>query len=509
MSSWGNFVWGDGTLYGAVTNESLTWGVEVDWDNDHTFDGSNEAVNLVAFSSFRGRQSYLDLGEGGFVAMQTGSAQITLKNSDGRYDAWNTASPLYPNVRDGREVRIRVVDLRTGTIYPLFYGVVTDIQASNYGEEPTVVLCVEDGWRNLRRATARVAMNQNITPDVAIGLVLDAAKWPIRWGRSLDAASDNIRYFWSSGSRDAAAELRRLVESFLGYFSITASGVARFTTRVNVPESVEDLTQEELLKDVYLAQPWENRRNITRIKVHPLSVAASVTLWQWTGSAPAIMSGTPLVIWADYTYNNAAAPAKNVVTPVATTDWTANTASDGSGTNKTAQVSLAFSDFGDSAKLIFSYSGGGTVYLISPKIRGDAVYEINAADVTYPDDISTTEDPREFLLDLPWQQDINVAIDFARVIGLFLSDDHPFPHVKVDSRPALQFTPDIFSVATAQIARLGIDGVAFRVAGIGHQTVGENCQQVITTFYLEPYISVETFWVWPILDFGVDTIFGW
>ena len=31
MSSWGRFIWGDGTLYGATPGSTLVWGVEVDW----------------------------------------------------------------------------------------------------------------------------------------------------------------------------------------------------------------------------------------------------------------------------------------------------------------------------------------------------------------------------------------------------------------------------------------------------------------------------------------------
>jgi len=32
---------------------------------------------------------------------------------------------------------------------------------------------------------------------------------------------------------------------------------------------------------------------------------------------------------------------------------------------------------------------------------------------------------------------------------------------------------------------------------------------VDTTIWLEPYISGGSYWTWPIVNFGVDTVFGW
>jgi len=142
-------------------------------------------------------------------------------------------------------------------------------------------------------------------------------------------------------------------------------------------------------------------------------------------------------------------------------------------------------------------------------VRGDAVYELSVTDVTYPKDPSTVDEPREFLLDLPWQQSLSAAVDFAAIIGPYLADEHPFPWIAIDTRPDLQFALELFDVVSLWIDRVGIDGVSFRVGGIQHQASGDNCQQIITTFYLEPYINTGLFWIWPVTNFGVDTIFSW
>lgn len=502
-TSWGNEQWG---AEGPRT--ALAWAVEIDWDADGSFDGQNECDRLLSVATFRGRKTYLNT-DSGFAPVETGGVSLVLDNSDGRYDPWNKSSPLYPNVSDGREVRIRVKNELSGTIYPIMRGVITDINSGGFGADAQVTLRIEDGWRSLRRTAARVAVALNTTPDAAIGLVLDAAKWPARWGRDLDLASDNIGYFWSSGARQAGDELERLAGSFLGYFTIAADGQARYITRNSADAPAATLTQEMLSTDLAVQQPWEYRRNITRIRTHPLNAETGVTLWQSTGDAAAIASGTPLILWANYTYNGQTVSGKNVITPLAYTDWTANTSSSGGGTDKTGDVTLTFSDLGDTAKLTFSYAGGGTIYLISPKIRGDALIAQATTDVTYPADIDSVDEPREFLLDLPWQQNINAARDYVDIMGPFFESAHPFPVIRLEARPETQFGIDVFDLVALSLERLGIDGVSYRVAGVGHQSDGNTCQRVISTFYLEPYIGGGTYWTWPVTNFGVDSIFGW
>src|SRR6266542_4582746 len=119
--------YGDGKLYGpSDARQALAWDVSADWDEDGLFD-ANEANRLTGVSVTRGRTRLLqDSGEG-FQSIQTGQAIVTLQNEDGRFDGWNVDSPLYPNVNYGRDVRLRVKDLETGTIHPLFRGLITNI----------------------------------------------------------------------------------------------------------------------------------------------------------------------------------------------------------------------------------------------------------------------------------------------------------------------------------------------------------------------------------------------
>jgi hypothetical protein len=56
------------------------------------------------------------------------------------------------------------------------------------------------------------------------------------------------------------------------------------------------------------------------------------------------------------------------------------------------------------------------------------------------------------------------------------------------------------------IAKLGIVANRFKVGGMEHFGTPQN---ITTVLYLEPYLTIEDYWIFPIVSFGTDTIFGW
>lgn len=506
--------YGDGKLYGVSdVRDAYQWDVSIDWDGDGILE-SNEASLLTGVNISRGRTRLIGESGNGFQEVSTGSCSVTLRNDDGRFDGWNTASPLYPNVNYGKDIRVRIRDMNSGFIYPLFYGVIVNIDPNGYGEDARVSIQARDGFEFLRNTPGRVSTQLAITPDEAIGMILDSVSWPARWGRSLDTTIDTIPYWWASGNKQALSEIEDLALSSLGYFFIDRSGQARFMKRDNVGSSVADYSQEELLKDIGNPQPYEIRRNITRLKVYPRIAAATGAIWELVGDTPNILSGAAnaLTVFANYTYQGVSVPAINVISPAATTDFTVNTLADGTGTDLTASCTVVMTDFGDTAKLVITNNSGSTGYVTFLRIRGGAIYQPNIADVTYPKDTSGVSMPRELLFDLIWQQDVNVAVDLANVLGPHYAGMHPIPNIKIDNRPALQFALDLFDIATASLPKIGVTGESFRIGGIEHSTdsQNENCQSVQTRIYLEPYISSADYMQWDTSsEWDTETVFGW
>ncbi len=511
------FIYDDGTLYGEddVTG-LLIWSVEIDWNQDQLFDGSNEASRMFSIQRNRGRKRMLKQPSQqgnkqvsvGFESIPVGKCVIKLRNNDGRYDGWNESSDLYPYVIYGPDVRIRVAAQSDEVFRNYFYGTIVDIRPFGYGADAYVEIEIEDGGRRLRSNTARVAISEGITPGAALDSILDAVSWPSRWGRSIDAGTGTINYHYASGNKLAASELEDVANSFLGNFFIAANGNAKFIDRATEQSSVIDFTQSVLLKDINSPQPIVNRRNITRIKVHPLKKAATAVIYQVSGDPLLVEAGQQIIRWANYTYGGVPVPATNIVQPVPTTDYLAFVNSDGTGTNKTTDCSITVTDFGDNAKMVIRNNGGTNFYVTFRQIRGDALYEENVSDVTYPEDVTTVAAPRELVLDLRYQQSLNVAADYANLLGPFLDEKHPFPVVKMQGRPDLQFIPDLFDLCVLDVETLGIVGESFRIGGIEDRSLGDTCQDLESKFYLEPYLSTAAAWTWPITDFGTDTVFG-
>lgn len=504
--------YGDGKLYGFsdAAGQVLGYGLQIDWNNDGILEGS-EGDRLVSWQCFRGRRNYVRPNGQGYEPLQTGTLTFTLDNYDGRYDGWNQNSPLYPNVTYGLDVSLKVRDLSTtdpSAVYPIFYGVISDITPTGYGKNAKVTFRAKDGWQYLRDYTARVAVSTDITPDAAIDDILDYIGWPSRWGRSLATNADNIKYFWANGNKQAASVIKEITDSFVGYFYIDNTGQAVYKPRSDIAASAFDYSQDEILKDIGLPQPYEIRRNTTRIKSYPRTIAESTKIWQLLGDTPAVQPGTnnPEIIWANYTYNDIPVPAQNVVTPVASSDYTMNSQADGGGTNVTSDFDVALQDLGDTAKLTITNNGASVGYITKLEVNGDAIYLQNNADIIYP--ATDVTQPREFFLDLPWQQNVNVAKDFGDLIGPFMDQLNPFPIIQVEARPEDQFTPDLFDIVSVSIPKLGITGDSFRVGGIEHKSLDEKCNAIQTRLYLESYVSFENFWVFPIADFGTDTVFG-
>lgn len=501
--------YGDGKLYGSSdARAAIAWDVSIDWDEDDFFE-VNEAERMTNLAIRRGRSQFLQPVGEGFGPVETGTATLMFSNADGRFDGWNTASPLYPNVSDGKDIRIRVKDLSSGILYPLFRGVITNVVPTGYGPDASVVIRCNDGQVYLRNYPARVAIQLAITPNEAMDLILDDVKWPAKWGRNLDSSSEAIPYWWATGDKKAMSEMEDLANSFLGYFAVDANGQARYVKRSSVTDAVVNYPQEYLLKEIGNEQPFSMRRNIMRLKVHPRTQAATSTIYQLVGTPPVVTTGAAnaLPIFANYSYINQPVPARNVAISV----FAANTQADFAGTDKTAECTAVLTDFGQAGLVLITNNSGGDVY-IRLELEGDAIYEPSISDVTYPKDVTTVRSPREMVLDLPWQQDINVAVDISNAMGPFFADPHPLPSVQIDDHPSLQYAADLFDIVSVDLAKLGLTGVSFRVSGIEHQTDSqfENCQRVISRIAFEPYISGGDFMQWDVNSvWDTTTVFGW
>lgn len=495
--------------YGVGADTKLHWGIDIDWNGDGIYDGANDGIYAIAFKERRGRQNYLNIDSDGnadnFEPVRVGTATLTLDNSTRRYDAYNTSSPLYPYVLPGRYIRIRV--LYNGTIYDVFHGKIRNITSIDNKDKQQVRLELEDGLRLLQSADTSVSIQENIDIDNAIQSVLTDANWPTLFGTNLDDASDVLPYWWAEDK--AANEIRKLADAELGNFYIAADGNATFRSRHHTQAAVLTLTSADFLKEIDVPQPLEVIRNTVKIYAHPRISRTLGALWTLQDKPSIAANGGTLTVWASYAYNNNPVPALNVVSPVATTDYTMNTADDGSGTDLTASFSVSFTDFGKTGKIIITNNHATLAgYVTLLQVRGNAIDAPDASLLIQENTTSQGTYGKALLsLDNDWFQTTSLANDFAQWLISYMPNPQKFLTVRMEGRPDIQFTPDLFDLLNVTINKLSISSVNYRLAGMEMEWIEENGQAVRTNWYLEPNPDLSTYWQFT-ATIGVTTRFG-
>lgn len=491
--------------YGVTTETTLLWSMEIDWDDDDVFDGYNEAAYAYDFHSSRGRDYYIRPKADGFERMPIGEAVIRLYNDTGRYDPFNAAGDLYGNLEAGKKVQIKVKNGTAGTNYPVFCGILDEIIP--YGRRGTVDLIIKGCWNFLQEADARAAIQEDITADDAIGAILDYVAWPTIWGRALDVGPDNIDYWWSP-KKKAKGEIESLSEAGMGFVFVARDGKLTYYSRHRDVAPVMTLTEDELLKDISIPNPGTFTRNIVGIQAYPKIPQALQVVWT-LNEVPYLGDGESYEVWARYTYDGNEVPAIDVVTPLGSTDYTADTVEGGGGVDLTADFDVVFTDFGETAKIVMTNNSGSAGYLNLLQIRGKPVESPDVAEKVGTGAGYLTN-PKAFNLDLPWLQDTNVADDLATFLAGFMLANPIFPKGFVEDRPTIQFDLELFDQVTLDLNTWGIDDT-FQLSKINHKWLDKSGQLVRTEFKFEPTYDVGggEFWRLGVDLLGVGTILGW
>ena len=252
----------------------------------------------------------------------------------------------------------------------------------------------------MNQRKASIATATNILTSDALDDVLDDAGWPSA-DRTIDAGQVTMTR-WGADGVEALTAMFEIEETELGFLAEGRDGKIVFESlshRLSTPHTTSQATFSDAsgaalpYDAVQELDPWRDIYNRFEADVITYAVQGLAVLWTLTGETPVVNPGASLVFWAQYPTPDAAREAIGVdawTTPVASTDYVANSDSGGGGTDLTASVAIAVSKFEKSMKMTFTNNAAVPAYMTTMQARGTAVYRNDPIRVADEDTTSQT-----------------------------------------------------------------------------------------------------------------------
>lgn len=352
-----------------------------------------------------------------------GLCQFALLNQNNAAHLLGYYSPLNSNCRTGftHGVLTRVSFVFNSTTYRRFYGKIISIDPTpgRYRERQTKVIIgdLQHDIVNteLRNVTLQVTKTEAELQKTLL-LALPPTAQPV--AIDLDTGLDTSPYAFDTLGAGVAAirPIGDLINSVIGFEYISPTGVYRYENRQTRQLKTTSVSFSDNMVDLTMPSSLDLAFNHIRATFHPKTIdaAATTVLWLQTGTPPSVAAAETIVIWGDY-YKAGDQKVKiggtAQVNPVATTDYLANTLADGSGTNKTANVTVTATYFASSVKFTITNNDAAAVFITFLQCRGKGLYDYSPVTV---ESLSTQPyGDRPINIDMPYQASYNTAKGLA------------------------------------------------------------------------------------------------
>lgn len=360
----------------------------------------------------------------------SGTMTFTLNNS-----AQNAArtlgyySPGHVSARTGWSLGIRVrarfYDPASATTYTKFVGTVTSITPAPGLYGPRTVQVVATDWIDeaARATVAGLTTQINKRSDEVLALLVgNVSRAPE--AQAIATGKDTYAYALDTARDDrpnpVLQEIARVVASELGYFYVEGDGTAVFEARFSRLSTTDAVTLDNSMAGLTLTTSRDSILTRVQAVTHPRTVDTSTVVLYNLKSSTQVPVGQTLTLLGGYTDpNNRASRVGGtaMVAPVATTDYTANSAADGTGTDLTSALTVVASFGSNGVRFDITNTGGQVAYLTKLQARGKGIYDYENT-VGEADDASlaATFGDHVASIDMPYQSDVRVGLDAARYL---------------------------------------------------------------------------------------------
>lgn len=401
-----------------------------------------------------------------------GTLNITLNNKSKLFSPMGGDSLRGLSTLTGfnRGAKIRVKGTIEGFTKVIWTGRILSIDSDdkNWGNEQARLMAAD--WMSVPvdfpMKGASIALNKRI--DEAMPLIL--ARLSVQpEATDFDTGSFTFPAVFDNVQRKtmALSEFTKLANSELGYIYVTQDGTLvseGMLTRQNwraldqvwvMPDPsyllmedggyllMEDggkvILDEGALEDAAISADMEEHNiilpedgllNASIIRAHPVITDTSLKVLYKLGTPVFIPSGKTFTFSAHYTDPSGLSQVSgtNMQTPVATTDYLANSASDGSGTNYTANVVVTATYYGDTVYYSIANNAAAGVYITFLQARGYGIYYGNSIESTKDDATSQAAyGYSSFQFDMKYQKDTYLA----DLYGLSVIEEYKNPKSRI------------------------------------------------------------------------------
>lgn len=366
----------------------------------------------------------------------TALGDVVLDNTDGRFSPNKNATigtALIPN----RPVKMSIgFDnvLSLTQLVQIFEGFTRQPKENKLNR--TISISSFDFIDYLNRFTLSVNMYQDQRTDQIIEDILSTEVGLSATQYELDTGINTIGFAYFPSGTKAGDAIKQLVESEEGFFFCDENGKLRFfnrrkfqTSPYNAP--IWDITPDDMLS-------WEEDDSVEIINkvvitASPREVQAEAEVWD-AGTVYEIQPGETLEVWA--TFED---PIFDVTTPATPTDYVANTAADGSGTDISASIAIVVTEFATSALLEITNNSIFSGFLTTLKLRGQAATVSTTIQEQYEDATSISKfGENQLEIDNDFVDDNDFAFYLARALVRKYKDPKKRIKVVIQGAPQLQ-----------------------------------------------------------------------
>ena len=359
---------------------------------------------------------------------QTGVAMFTQRNDAGcSGGVQGYYSPNHDHARSGfgYGTGFRLAVSYGGTTYYKFRGRLVEIEpvAGQYGLQRTRCRAV-DWLEDLAEfQVRRVAAQRDQRADQLLTTLINAMPSAARpAAQTLDQGTETYPYaFYDLGGGTSGRALAEtLMRSELGHLAVigdtTQGGTLRFFNRHHRSTADSAVTLTNSMHELRVPSTVDLAFNDVAVTINPVRVDATATTVLWAlstepaSSRPLIPAGQSRTFWGTYhdpDSEDRLIGGTDQVTPVATTDYAANAAQDGTGTDLTASFTVTATFFGGSVKFVVTNTATVDGTLTKLQCRGKAIAAV--APLTFTASSAQPYGERSLRLDMPYQVDPEVG----------------------------------------------------------------------------------------------------